>query len=181
MSIAKFDTFLNEQSGSIYTVDDVIEAFNAIEGDIHDWYSIDGSKVEFNLEWDFDGAGDVTIEGKVDSFTVDFDKYGFLRTLKLNLKANPENKGPKFTLDEIDRAIFIVYDNDVFEDNIDISPSDVPANLNVSRGSKGSLVVEGSFDDESFDITDYDVDTDSISDSIREELLKGVARRIDYA
>ena len=182
--ISRFSSFLNEQSESVYyTVDDVKEAFSNIESEIHDWYYLKDEEVEFDFDWNHDGAGGLNVEAKVINTPIDFDQSGFFRTLKSQLSVNPENKGPKFTIDEIERAIKEVYENDVFENIIKLEPRDIPTNLQVvSKGYTGKnyITIEASMEDEPFDMRDYDVDTDEIIGSIEEELLKGITRRIDY-
>ena len=185
-SITSFESFTSDvnenSSGAImYTTDDVRNAFAEVEGDIKDYYAVDEDSAKITLSWNL-RYGDLDVEGALDHLEFEFDINGFGRNLLRNISHDEDTKGPTFTKDEVMTAIDSAhYNKDVFLGSFDynINSANVSIEVDENRDST-ELTVTGKLEDDSIDINDGEVDASDIIEAIIEELLKGVARRIDY-
>lgn len=185
-SITPFENFtsdVNEDSSStiMYTTDDVRNAFAEVEDDITDYYSVDEDSARITLSWNL-RYGDLDVEGSLDNLEFEFDINGFGRDLLRNISHDGDTKGPTFTKDEVMTAIDSAhYDKDIFLGSFDynINLANVSIEVDENRDST-ELTVKGKLEEDSVDINDGKVDISDIIETIIEELLKGVARRIDY-
>lgn len=185
-SIKPFENFTSDvnedSSGTImYTTDDVRNAFADIEGDIMDYYSADEDSAKITLSWNLK-YGDLDVEGSLDNLEFEFDVNGFGRALLRNISHDDDTKGPTFTKDEVMTAIDSAHHfKGVFVDSFDynINLANVSIEVDENRDST-ELTVKGKLEEDSVDINDAKVDTSDIIETIIQELLKGVARRIDY-
>ena len=187
-SITSFDNFrnsLNEETAVNlrgYTSDDVETAFRAVEDDLSDYYSVDDSDVKVTLEWTLK-YGSLDVESNLDYVGFDFDVSGFTRQLMRNLEQDPESKGPRFSKEEVERAIGSAHSKyDVFAESIDINVNTVNTSIEVEEDRNSTeLTVTGKIEEDSVDFSDAEIDNEAILERIQEELLKGIANRIDYA
>jgi hypothetical protein len=185
-SIKPFKNFIsdvNENSSGItmYTTDDVRNAFADVEDDIKDYYAVDEDSAKVTLSWNL-RYGDLDIEGALDHLEFEFDTSGFGRALLRNISHDEDTKGPTFTKDEIQNAIdSAAFSKDIFLESFDynINSANISIEVNENRDST-ELRVSGKLDEDSIDIDDAKVDTSDIIEAIIEDLLRGIAKRIDY-
>ena len=182
-SFKNFTSDVNEDSSGtiVYTTDDVRNAFAGIEGDIMDYYSVDEDSARITLSWNLK-YGDLDVEGSLDHLEFEFDVNGFGRAFLRNISHDVDTKGPTFTKDEVMTAIDLAHhDKDIFLGSFDynINLANVSIEVDENRYST-ELTVKGKLEEDSVDINDAKVDTSDIIETIIQELLKGVARRIDY-
>jgi hypothetical protein len=177
-----FNSGINE-AGSIerYTTDDVRNAFADVESDLSDYYSVDDDSVKITLEWNLK-YGDLDVESSLDSIEFEFDTTSFIREILRNLSHDEDTKGPTFTKDEISSAIdHANYNKDIFLDNFRYNVNNADTEIEVDENRYSTeLTVKGKLVEDSVSSEDYDIDSEGIIDGIIEELLKGVARRIDF-
>ena len=182
-SFKDFGTNVNEDSNSIlrYTTDDVRNAFSEIEDNLTDYFSVDEDSAKITLEWNLK-YGTLDVESSLDHVEFEFDVNSFTRAILRNLSHDEDTKGPTFTKDEISNAIdHANYNKDIFLDNFKYNINDASTTIEVEENRYSTeLTVKGKLVDDSIDIEDADIDTEEIIDGIIEELLKGVARRIDF-
>ena len=185
-SITTFKNFTSDvnedSSGTImYTTDDVRNAFADIEGDIMDYYSVDEDSANITLSWNL-RYGDLDVEGSLDHLEFEFDVNVFGRDFLRHISHDEDTKGPTFTKDEVMTAIDSAHHNkDIFLGSFDydINLANVSIEVDENRYST-ELTVKGKLEEDSIDINDAKVDTSDIIETIIQELLEGVARRIDY-
>lgn len=182
-SFKNFTSDVNENSSgtTMYTTDDVRNAFADAEDDIKDYYSVDEDSASVTLSWNL-RYGDLDIEGSLDHLEFEFDVNGFGRDLLRHISHDEDTKGPTFTKDEVLTAIDSAHHNkDVFLGSFDynINLANVSIEVDENRYST-ELTVKGKLEEDSIDINDAKVDTSDIIEAIIEELLKGIAKRIDY-
>jgi hypothetical protein len=186
-SITSFDNFkatLNEETAvnlQGYTKDDVEAAFRNIEDTLSDYYSIDENNVKITLDWTLK-YGSLDVESAVDHVEFNFDTSGFGRQLMRSLEQDPEAKGPRFNKSEIERAINSANTKyDVFAESIDFNVNELNSTIEVNEDRYSTeLTVSGKLDEDSIDLSEAEIDNDAIIERIIEELLKGIANRIDY-
>jgi hypothetical protein len=185
-SIKQFKNFIsdvNENSSgtTMYTTDDVRNAFADVEDDIKDYYAVDEDSAKVTLSWNL-RYGDLDIEGALDHLEFEFDTSGFGRALLRNISHDEDTKGPTFTKYEIQNAIdSAAFSKDIFLESFDynINSANISIEVNENRDST-ELRVSGKLDEDSIDIDDAKVDTSDIIEAIIEDLLRGIAKRIDY-
>lgn len=182
--LTSFNNFLNplNEAEVMYTTDDVRNAFSEIEEDIHEYYSVDEDSAKITLSWSL-RYNDLDVEGSLDHLEFEFYSKGFISDLLRNLSHDEDTKGPTFTKDEISSAIeSAVYSKDIFLDNFSYNINNADIDISVEENSHSTeLTVTGKLVEDSIDLSDGKVDTEDIIDGIIEELLKGVAKRIDYS
>jgi hypothetical protein len=186
--VASFNNFrsrLNEETAvglKGYTKDDVENAFRAVEDDLTDYYSVDEDNVKVTLEWTLK-YGSLDIESSLDHVEFNFDVSGFTRLLVRNLEQDPEAKGPRFSKEEVERAIEASHNRfDVFVENIEVNVNDVNTTLEVNEDRYSTeLTVTGKLEEDSLDVSDASINTEEILERIITELYKTVASRIDFS
>lgn len=186
--VASFNNFrsrLNEETAVAlkgYTKDDVENAFRAVEDDLSDYYSVDEDNVKVTLEWTLK-YGSLDIESSLDHVEFNFDVSGFTRLLVRNLEQDPEAKGPRFSKEEVERAIEASHNRfDVFVENIEVNVNDANTTLEVQEDRYSTeLTVTGKLEEDSLDVSDASINTEEILERIIAELYKTVASRIDFS
>ena len=187
-SVTSFNNFrsrLNEETAvnlKGYTKEDVENAFRAVEDDLSDYYSVDEDNVKVTLEWTLK-YGSLDIESSLDHVEFNFDVSGFSRLLVRNLEQDPESKGPRFSKEEVERAIDSSHNRfDVFAENIKININSVDTTLEVNEDRYSTeLTVTGKLFEDSLDVSDAEIDKEEILERIITELYKTVASRIDFS
>lgn len=179
-----FKNTINEETTTNlkgYTKDDVETAFRSIEDNLHEYYSIDENSAKIVLEWTLK-YGSLDVESALDHVEFEFDISGFTRELIRNLSQDPDSKGPRFDKGEIERSIVEANHRFyVFPESIDFNINEIETTLEVSENRYSTeLTVTGKIETDSLDLSEAKIDTDTIIERITEELLSGIARRIDF-
>ena len=177
---------VNEETRSAisgYTSVDVENAFRNVEDDLSDYYSLKEDSIKITLDWTLK-YGSLDVVSELDHAELEFDIPGFTRHLIRSLEHDPDSKGPRFDKSEIERAISEAdHKFDVFAESADFNINDVDTTIDVTQDRYSTeLTVTGKLEDNySLDLSDAKIDTDAIIERINEELLRGVARRIDFS
>lgn len=183
--LTPFENFsqpLNEAE-IMYTTDDVRNAFADIEDDIKDYYTVDDDSAKITLSWSLRYGTNFDVESSLDHIEFEFDIYAFGRDLTRYLSHDEDTKGPTFTKDEVLTAIdSAAYSKDIFLGSFEYNVNNAKTTIEAEEDSYSTEVtIRGKLEDDSIDVDDAKVDTEDIIDAIIEELLKGVAKRIDYS
>lgn len=183
--ISSFEDFsqpLNEAE-IMYTTDDVRNAFADVEDDIKGYYTVDDDTVKITLSWSLRYGTNFDVESSLDAVEFEFDIYAFGRDLTRHLSHDEDTKGPTFTKDEVLNAIdTVAFSKDIFLGSFEYNVNKAKTSIEAEENSYSTEVtIKGKLEDDSIDVDDAEVDTEDIIDAIIEELLRGVAKRIDYS